>query len=132
MLPLYKRLSELNLLRRCVMGLTQNQNESFNATVWKKCPKEKRLGAASVERALNYAVITWNSGKLYVKMLEKMNIQSNWSTENLLRDKNVVRVKSATRKTKKSDNIKKKRIENVTAEQQKRQKMGVDYVPGGH
>ena len=61
-----------------------------------------------------------------------MNIQSNWSTENLLRDKNVVRVKSATRKTKKSDNIKKKRIENVTAEQQKRQKMGVDYVPGGH
>ena len=49
-----------------------------------------------------------------------------------MRDKNVVRVKSATRKTKKSDNIKKKRIENVTAEQQKRQKMGVDYVPGGH
>lgn len=75
MLPLYKRLTDNVLLRRCVMGLTQNQNESFNATVWAKCPKEKRLGANSVARALHLATATWNKGKLYDKMLIRMNLK---------------------------------------------------------
>ena len=33
MLPLCKRLSDESLLKRCVGGLTQNQNEAYNDTV---------------------------------------------------------------------------------------------------
>ena len=132
LLPLYKRLSEPGLLRRCVLGLTQNQNESFNATVWKKCPKEKRYGAASVKRALHIASATWNQGKLYDKMLKRMGIEPNWVTEDRIICKDITRVKSAEKKFKKKEKIRAQRLENINTEKQKRLRLGVDYVPGGH
>ena len=41
LIPLYSRLSDPKLLKRCIEGLTQKQNEAFNSTVWQQCPKEK-------------------------------------------------------------------------------------------
>ena len=38
--PIYVKLSERQLLERCLMDATQNSNESFNAIVWSMCPKE--------------------------------------------------------------------------------------------
>ena len=58
MLPLYTRLSVEALLKRRVAGLTQNQNESFNATIWKRCPKERNFGTAAVQRALRLAILS--------------------------------------------------------------------------
>ena len=37
--PIYEDLSKDELLQRCVEGLTQNNNESFNQNVWKVIPK---------------------------------------------------------------------------------------------
>ena len=34
---IFKRLSDSNLLRRCLKGLPQDQNEVVNATLWKRC-----------------------------------------------------------------------------------------------
>jgi len=42
-----------------VPGLNQNQNESFNSTIWKKCPK-KKLWGKSVKTAVASATLTWN------------------------------------------------------------------------
>ena len=61
-LPLYTRLSDEDLLKRCVAGPTQNQNESFNATIWKRCPKERNFDTAAVQRALRLAILSWNVG----------------------------------------------------------------------
>jgi len=61
MLPLYKCLSDESLLKRCVPCLTQNQNEAFNATLWRRCPKERNFGTAAVQWAL--VVLSWNSGR---------------------------------------------------------------------
>ena len=58
LLPLYKRLSSDDLLLRCVAGLTQNQNEAFNATVWRRCPNEKVFGASAARRAVCLAAIS--------------------------------------------------------------------------
>ena len=63
MLPLYKRFLHESLSRRCVSGLTQNQNESFNATIWRRWPKKKYFGAAATKRALAMSVVTWNVGR---------------------------------------------------------------------
>ena len=37
--PLFTRLSSDELLKRCLKGVTQNQNEVLNSILWKKCPK---------------------------------------------------------------------------------------------
>jgi len=39
--PIYDRLSDPALLQRCLPGYTQNANESINALVWARCPKNK-------------------------------------------------------------------------------------------
>ena len=61
-LPVFERLSSLSPYFRCKDGYTQNQNESFHSTVWKRCPKEKFHGLKSVETAVADAVCHWNSG----------------------------------------------------------------------
>ena len=42
-LPLYERLSHESLLKRCASGLTQNQIESFNTIIWRRCPKRRDI-----------------------------------------------------------------------------------------
>ena len=36
--PVFTALSKRELLEKCVLGATQNQNESFNNIVWSRCP----------------------------------------------------------------------------------------------
>ena len=62
LMPVFTRLSEHDLLVRCLNGFTQNQNESFNALIWKRCPKHLWRGPAQIEVGLNLAVLTWNGG----------------------------------------------------------------------
>ena len=35
----FERLFHLTLMESCVIGATQNLNESFNRTIWQHCPK---------------------------------------------------------------------------------------------
>ena len=44
--PVFTELSKLELFEKCVLGATHNQNESFNNTIWSRCPK---TGFCSVE-----------------------------------------------------------------------------------
>ena len=132
MLPLYTRLTNEDLLMGCIPGLTQNQNESFNATVWKRCPKEKRFGGNSVKRAMGLAVMTWNSGKQYSTLLENMHLSSNWHTHQSMKSKDVSRVHKSAKRVKKSEDEAKRRREKIRAELRKRQKSGLDYQPGAY
>ena len=85
MLPLYKRLSDESILKRCVGGLTQNQNESFNASVWKRCPKERYFGTATVKHAVAMSVLTWNVGRQgQVQVFDKLEIPVNVFTKKAL------------------------------------------------
>ena len=43
-------------MQRCVLGATQNQNESFNALIWGRCPKAEFHSAAVVEIATYLAL----------------------------------------------------------------------------
>ena len=46
----------------CVLEVTQNQNESFNSTIWQRCPKSEFCSATIVEIAVNLTVISFNAG----------------------------------------------------------------------
>ena len=61
--PLFEELSNEQLLRKCVHGLTQNQNESFNATIWECIPKTRFVSRTQLEFAVNDAVANFNIGR---------------------------------------------------------------------
>ena len=58
----YKRLTDENLLGRCLQGKTQNPNESLHSRVWKLCPKIKSLGKVTVDFSVAQAVISYIIG----------------------------------------------------------------------
>ena len=43
--PIFTPLSEESLLEQCLDGKTQNQNESFNAMIWARVPKQVFVGS---------------------------------------------------------------------------------------
>ena len=55
--PVFTELSKLELLEKCVLGATQNQNESFNGIVWTRCPKTGFCGIEIVEIVAYLAAI---------------------------------------------------------------------------
>eukprot|EP00117_Sycon_ciliatum_P017869 scpid82715/ scgid16696/ len=65
--PLYVRLTDRELLARCVRGATQNVNEAFNAVLWSLCPKTSFCGPLTVETSTYLAVGLFNHGTATVK-----------------------------------------------------------------
>ena len=55
MVPIFKRLSDENLLKRCVHAKTQNTNESFHNNIWKIAPKAIFVGRKTIETAVSLA-----------------------------------------------------------------------------
>ena len=65
LLPIFTRLADEELLKRCLSGLTQNQNESVNGQLWLRCPKAKFSGIRRVEIAVCETVGVFNIGASY-------------------------------------------------------------------
>ena len=51
------------LLERCTLGATWNQNESFNNVIWLRASETQFLGLPTVELAASTAVLDFNEGK---------------------------------------------------------------------
>lgn len=60
--PVYERLTNEKLMSRCLLGMTQNANESFHAVVWSHCPKHIFVGSKRVAIATALAVANFNRG----------------------------------------------------------------------
>jgi len=69
--PIFKDLSNDDLLKRCLDGHTQNSNESFNSTVWRLAPKHLNADLKMVEIASFMAACIFNEG--YSAILNMMN-----------------------------------------------------------
>lgn len=70
--PVYDRLTDVNLLERCLEGYTQNNNESLNAVIWSMAPKVHYSGAKVVEIASYIAASIFNDG--YTSILYMMQL----------------------------------------------------------
>ena len=132
-ISLYNRMSDAELLKRCVPGLTQNQNESFNATIWQRCPKEKYFGAKSVNLALASASMAWNIGQFsQTKIMNALKLSAfPYTTQNAIR-KDKIRIKTFERAAMVKEKLKRKskKIEQSKKEKRARIQQGVDYAPG--
>ena len=73
--PVFEELSTDKLLGKCLHGLTQNQNESFNATIWERLPKTRFVSRTQLEFGVYDAVANFNIGrKASVLIFEKLNM----------------------------------------------------------
>ncbi len=61
--PVYRRLANRDLLERCTLGATQNQNESFNNLIWIHASKTQILSLPTIELAVHIAILHFNEGR---------------------------------------------------------------------
>ena len=74
--PVYARLSDKELLRKCLDGKTQNQNEAFNGMIWQRVPKTVFVGTDSFQLWVYDAVAHFNIGsKATIKVFEALGVK---------------------------------------------------------
>ena len=131
--PVYKRLGDPQLLRRCLAGKTQNSNECFHSLLWSMCPKERWASLRTVDTALGISVQRFNKGSTATAdILVELELMTSRCTELYAEQEDLARVQSATRKNSNKEREKRKRIDIVRRrERQDRQgREGEVYGPG--
>ncbi|XP_072165849.1 uncharacterized protein [Diadema setosum] len=109
LLPTFSRLSKPDLLERCLPGMTQNQNESFHALIWKRCPKHLWRGPRVVRTAVDLAVLAFNCG-------------AQTSRERVFHRLNLSLGAHATEVSQRRDNLRKKRAKKRAREEEKKRR----------
>lgn len=61
---IYTRLTDPKLLERCLLGKTQNCNESLHSMIWSRCPKHIFSGLSRVKIATAFAIGEFNQGSV--------------------------------------------------------------------
>ena len=103
-------------------GLTPNQNESFNATVLKRCFKERNFGTAAVQRALRLGILSWNVGcQGLVQVLLNLGTKPNAFTKTAILAKDKCKLSDAAH-----SGHQRKRLRTI------QKSTSGNYVPGGH
>lgn len=124
-----------SLLTKCLHGKTQNQNEAFNALIWRRIPKDTYVGFRQFEIGVCDAVAHFNIGNLAtIQIMEKLGMDSGYytvsgcSVGNTMRVSNAVRMSTEKRKLRRRLNrgIKKSKGDKHS------QKEGKLYVAGEH
>ena len=134
-LPVYKRLADVELLRRCQLGKTQNRNECLHSTIWCRCPKNQFASCSKVEVAVLLAVGEFNEGssasQTYL-LAQGLQVNSNAVRLGVTRDStrhaNSQRVKDMKRRERQE------KVRLAKQNERRRQEQaegGPAYLPGG-
>ncbi|KAK6964021.1 hypothetical protein BgiMline_031218, partial [Biomphalaria glabrata] len=104
--PVYERLTEDDLLRRCTEGQTQNANESAHALIWSHCPKHLFIGKQRVEMSVSVGIGEFNMGSLASKyFLDFLKLDVGIHTEKLGLKRNTMRISKAQRALDNNENL---------------------------
>eukprot|EP00795_Rhopilema_esculentum_P001535 gene1535-15984_t len=111
MKPVFARLSQESLLKKCLHGKTQNQNESFNRVIWDRIPKSTYVGRDVFELGVYDAVAHFNEGSIATCLvLERLGLPRGFFTDKLCHELDVSRVYAAEYQVKKSTKLSRKKL----------------------
>ena len=97
--PLFNRLSCDVLLKRCLKGRTQNQNEAINGVLWSRCPKNKFCGSQRVKLAVSESVSAFNTGAgAKCNLLETVGVTPGPNMISAFRKEDHIRILNAENK----------------------------------
>ncbi|XP_076470600.1 uncharacterized protein LOC143300657 [Babylonia areolata] len=131
--PIYHRLGDPQLLRRCLAGKTQNSNESFHSLMWSVCPKERWANLRTVDTALAITIQKFNQGSsALLCVLAELELLTTTTTQQFAEEENVSRLKSATRKSSAKEKEKRKKIDAIRRRerQDQQEREGLVYGAG--
>ncbi|CAN7978839.1 unnamed protein product, partial [Ixodes persulcatus] len=96
-LPVYQRLSEPQLLQRCIGGKTQNAAESLHSVIWSFLPKDEHASLIAAETAVSEAICRFNSGnsRAYREFCSSLGIQPGGLALRRASEKDAARQKKA-------------------------------------
>lgn len=107
--PIYEELTNQDLLTRCLGGYTQNNNESFNSTVWTLAPKNISSGKTVLDIATEIAVCVFNDGfSSILHIMEAMGLEIGPKSYEMCMEIDKQRITLAERSL--SDRVKEARI----------------------
>jgi len=132
--PIFLDLSKDELLHKCLHGKTQNQNESFNGTVWNRLPKTQYIGLDQFELGVYDAVAHFNIGaKAVLKIYEQLGLDPGIFTVDGCSQTNRSRLKKAGRKSLLKTKTQRKIVRGVKKSKSDKQveKEGTTYASGG-
>ena len=87
------------MLKRCLRGLTQNQNEAIIGVLWANCPKTKFCGARKVELVVCETICKFNASTASrLSILEAIGVKPGRNMLTEFRKEDDDRVKNAERK----------------------------------
>ena len=131
--PVFEELSTDKLLGKCLHGLTQNQNESFNATIWERLPKTRFVSRTQLEFGVYDAVANFNIGrKASVLIFEKLNMTPGKYTLKGCQNINRKRLFRSAYKNKESSKKRRKYGENLSERTTKMRKKKEKHMQLGH
>ena len=103
---IYDRLTADALLERCLLGMTQNANESIHAKIWAFCPKHIFVGRGRIEIAASLGIAEFNAGSIGLRhFLFKIGCSIN----NITLAKGNIRDKKRIFKAEKKESVEAKR-----------------------
>ena len=84
------------MLEKCLLGATQNRNESFNSLIWTRAPKTEYATRSTIEVAVIQAVLVFNSGQqVLLPILEQLGVAPGPICTEYLAKKDQHRIKKA-------------------------------------
>ena len=72
--PIFEELSKDSELEKCLHGKTQNNNESFNGTIWELIPKNNYVSRPTLEFGVYDAVANFNIGMKATILIYGLNM----------------------------------------------------------
>ena len=106
--PIFNELSQETLLKKCLHGKTQNQNESYNSLIWERLPKSEYVSLTQLRFGSYDAVAHFNIGmKSTVMIFDKLKMTPGRYMTKQCSNLNRKRVLSSLYKS--SDTVRKRR-----------------------
>ena len=134
LVPIFQRLSDESLLKRCMRARTQNANESLHQIVWKICPKAMYAGRRTIETAVALAACQFSMGATYKTILYKhLSIEPGVHMQRFSQEKSMKRLKLAGKASLDAAKKRRKQMQHksILKESKRAKKEGPSYVPGG-
>ena len=83
-------------LAKCLHGMTQNQNESFNPMIWERVPKFRYCSFNKLQFGVYDSVANFNDGRqASLDILKKVNVEPGYYTTAACVNMNIKRRRSA-------------------------------------
>ena len=135
LVPIFIRLSDEKLLKRCARKATQNPNESLHQLTWKICPKSTYVGRRTVQTATALALSQFSMGATFKALLFKiLEMEPGRELEaSSHEEKNKKRIVLAEKASsfKSKAHRKNLKYQKVKANEKKKNSEGQTYTSGG-